>query len=104
MLKQLSAEKRNVAESLIENLIFMQSTLNELQDAVKAEGAIIELTGGNGFTTRTEHPALKSYNNTMKTYNSTCKSLAAFFEDTDKSASDDELVSYLKGGQKLVSR
>lgn len=103
MLEQLPEDKRSVAESLINNLIFMQETLSELQKTVKADGAIVELTGGNGFTTRQEHPALKSYNATMKTFNSTCKSLAAFFDDVDKNGVDDELVGFLKGN-KLVSR
>lgn len=104
MLDQLPENKRNIAENLITNLIFMQETLSELQEAVKKDGAIVELQTGNGFKTRSEHPALRSYNTTIKNFNSTCKNLATFFDDADKTADDDELIGFLNKGDKVVIR
>lgn len=90
----LDKDKMVFAEKLIDQLLFMQATLTELQGKIKDEGAVIESTNGNGFTTYNEHPAQKSYNTMIKNYNSTIKQLLDLIPEK---ASSDELLDFIGG-------
>ena len=93
MLSELPEEKRSIAESLIDNVMFMQHTLSELSEIVKAEGTIITRTNGNRVETISENPALKSYNNTIRNFSTTCRTLLQYLPEGEES---DELMDFLK--------
>lgn len=71
----LPANKRELVEGLISNAAFMAVTLEDLQAQITEEGAVIEQKNGNGFLSKMEHPAQKSYNTMVNRYNATIKVL-----------------------------
>jgi len=95
MLRDLPSERKCVAESLIETLIFMQHTLTDLSEKIEAEVTIISHMNGNKVETMTENPALKSYNNTIRNFSTTCRTLTQYLPK--ESEEEDELMQFLKG-------
>lgn len=73
--KSLSKDTQEYTNRLIKNLVFMDSTLDELMKRIKDEGSVIITTNGNGFETYTEHPAQKQYTSLIPRYNQTLKIL-----------------------------
>ena len=94
MLSDLPKEKRSVAESLIDNVIFMNETLSKLSEIINAEGTIISRVNGNRVETLGENPALKSYNNTIRNYSTTCRTLLQYLPD---SVENDGFLDYING-------
>ena len=73
----LPKNKLTLVEGLIENAAFMTVTLEDLQEKIKEEGAVIVAKNGNGFDITQEHPAQKSYNAMINRYTSVIKQLDA---------------------------
>lgn len=88
----LDKDKLVFAEKLIDQLLFMQETLDQLQKKIKEEGAVIESINGNGFNTYNENPAQKSYNSMIKNYNATIKQLLDLIPEKEAS---DELLDFI---------
>lgn len=93
---EIDEDRKPFAERLVKQLVFMSNTLNTLQDKVNSEGAVIESTNGNGFTTYNEHPAQKSYNTMIKNYNATIKALIELIPDK---GNGDELMKFISGNE-----
>lgn len=91
----IAEDRKPFVEKQCQQLAFMSNTLQELQDKVKKEGAVIESTNGNGFTTYNEHPAQKSYNTMIKNYNATIKALIDLLPKEQKD--NDELLEFISG-------
>ncbi len=90
----MDKNKQSLAKKLIKRAEFMEKTLKKLEKQVAAEGAVIECINGNGFKTKTEHPAQKSYNIMIGKYNAVIKTIIDMIpENAD---ADDELMSFLK--------
>ena len=98
ILKIIDENKRSVAEKLFEKAAFMERTLDELQEQIKADGAVIRTTNGNGFEVLSEHPAQKSYNAMIGRYNALMKAIVDMIPDGK--AEDDELMKFLGGNGK----
>lgn len=96
IFKNISEDKKPFAEKLYSRAAFMAITLDELQEEVKRDGAVIETTNGNGFKVKAEHPAQKSYNTMIKNYNATIKSLIDMLPDGEK-VKGDELLDFISG-------
>ena len=94
--KDLPKEKRIYAEKLIDELIFMGQTLARLRTTIRKEGAVIKTINGNGFEVTQEHPAQKSYNTTVKNYNSTLKLLTDMLPE-GIGETGDEFTRFLSG-------
>lgn len=94
MLSQMTVEKRKIAESLIDNVIFMHKTLSDLSEHIEEEGSIILRKNGNNIESLSENPALKSYNNTIRNFSTTCRTLLQYLPD---SAEDDEFLDFISG-------
>lgn len=94
IFKNLDKDKKKFADKWIEQAVFMDMTLKELQETIKEEGAVIESTNGNGFTTYNEHPAQKSYNVMIKNYNATINHLLNLLPKDNNT--DDELINFIK--------
>lgn len=60
--------------ALIDKAEFMEQTLQELQDKVKAEGVVTEMCQGN-YNIDRANPALQAYNITIKNYTTIIKQL-----------------------------
>lgn len=93
---KIPEDKKVFAERLYKQAAFMVATLQELQDTVNREGAVVTGTNGNGFEVVSENPAQKSYNIMIKNYNATVKLLIDMLpEGTDKE--EDELMKFIGG-------
>jgi hypothetical protein len=88
---------RELAKKLYKRICFMDKTLNQLEQQVKQDGAVITTVNGNGFDVMTEHPAQKSYNTMIGRYNAMVKSLVDMIPSEGKTESD-ELMNFLGGG------
>lgn len=97
IFKDIEEDKKPFAEKLYSRAAFMAVTLDELQEKVNREGAVIECKNGNGFVTKAEHPAQKSFNTMIKNYNATIKSLIDLVPNDTKEG--DELLDFI-GGKK----
>ena len=73
--RNLSRDRKNIAVKLCQKAAFMEVTLEDLQDQINKEGAIVEAVNGNGFEVRSENPAQKTYNTMIKNYNATVKQI-----------------------------
>lgn len=74
-----------VAYDLLEELVFMKETMDELKRTVQLHGATYVFKQGEQEYLK-ENPAMKSYNATMPKYNNTLKQLLSLLpEQSDES-------------------
>ncbi|MBF0737425.1 hypothetical protein E4T73_04535 [Staphylococcus arlettae] len=74
-----------VAYDLLEELVFMKETMDELKATVQLHGATYLFKQGEQEYLK-ENPAMKSYNTTVTKYNATMKQLLSLIpEQSDKS-------------------
>ena len=93
IFKDLDKDKKVYADRLINQAAFMYATMSELQETINAEGTI-ELFQNGAQQMLREHPAIKSYNTTIKNYMSVIKQL---IELTPQIASKkNELLGFLE--------
>lgn len=85
--------KKAFAIKLLQRIEFMDKTLDELEQTINSEGAIITSTNGNGFDVMSEHPAQKSYNVMVGKYNAMVKSVIDMLPP--ENTRSDELLDYL---------
>jgi glutaminase len=74
----------------------MAITLQELQDRINEERAIIKTVNGNGFNKITEHPAQKSYNTMINRYTAAIKQLTDLLNSKEVKTAADELMDFIK--------
>lgn len=98
LLTLIDDNRKPIAKKLISRIKFMDGTLNKLQTQIKREGAVIEAVNGNGFKTKTEHPAQKSYNTMIGRYNALVKTFSELIPVGN--VDNDELLDFLNGGKK----
>ena len=98
LLELIDDNRQPIAKKLLSRIKFMDGTLNKLQTQIKREGAVIEAVNGNGFKTKTEHPAQKSYNTMIGRYNALVKTFIDLVPIGN--IDEDEFLGFLKGGKK----
>ncbi|EKU45384.1 hypothetical protein [Staphylococcus massiliensis] len=76
-----------IAYDLLEELVFMKETLEELKLSVKEHGATYVFTQGEQSYLK-ENPAMKSYNTTLTKYNATYKQLLSILPEEQEEQSD----------------
>lgn len=74
--------KKALCEKLMQNAAFMAVTLEELQERINEEGAIIVARNGNGFDITQEHPAQRSYIAMIAKYSSVINQLSGLLPDS----------------------
>lgn len=82
IFENISEDKKELCNNLIQNAAFMAVTLADLQKTIQEEGAIITSVNGNGFETMQEHPAQKSYNTMINRYSAVIRQLSDLLPDT----------------------
>lgn len=92
----LDKDKKAINQKLISNAAFMAVTLQELQDRINKDGAVINYVNGNGFDTINEHPAQKSYNTMINRYTTVIKQLTDLVSKDIPKDEKDELLEFLK--------
>lgn len=68
IFNDIPKDKAKLVEGLIQNAAFMRVTLEELQQEVIENGAVIQCQSGNGFDTIKDNPAQKAYTTMVARY------------------------------------
>lgn len=96
ILKQIPKDRLPIAQSLYNELVFIQNTLDTLKAQVEEEGPTAMFKQGKQEFLR-EHPALKAYNTTVQRYSLLYKQLVDLLPPTDTVQKNDELIDFIKG-------
>lgn len=96
-IKSLPLAEKEIAEKLLYRMEFIEDTLDELEQRIQKDGAVITAVNGNGFETTTEHPAQKSYNIMIGKYNALVKTLMDMLPKEDSES--DLLMEFLAGAK-----
>ena len=96
MFSNIGATKLAVNDDLLVNIAFMVVTLLKLQNEINEKGVIERFEQGKQNFLR-ESPALKSYNITIKNFNSSIKILNSLLPADEKPAKEDgeELLNFI---------
>ena len=97
ILKKVPKERKAIAQSLYNEIEFMQNTLAKLREQIEAEGATAMFEQGKQKFLR-EHPALKAYNTTVQRYSLLYKQLVELLPPTTETEENkqDELMEFIK--------
>lgn len=95
IFKDISDDKKELAQSLIEEAAFMKITLDVLKVRIQLDGPTYEFKQGKQEMI-IENPAQKSYNTMINRYNSICNSLLNLLPDeVNKTDQVDKLAELL---------
>ena len=92
LFEEIPENQKKLCEKLIDNAAYMAVTLEDLQQIVTEEGAVIKKKNGNGFIVTQEHPAQKTYTALVKTYATTVKQLSEILPEQQV---DSKLMAFL---------
>lgn len=96
--KNLDKDRMEIADKLCKKAAFMDVTLNELQEKITEEGAVIEGVNGNGFKVKMDNPAIRSYNTMFKNYSAAMKQLIELLPETGQYS--DKFMTFVMGRKK----
>lgn len=88
--------ERKLALPSIKNLAFMRIQLEDLQNEITNKGAIEKYDNGGGQKGYKQSTALQSYNNLIKSYNTTLKLLAKDIFSKIEVEEKDELQLFME--------
>ena len=94
LLKDVPQEQMQLAHRLIPRVAFMQITLEDLEEDIKANGTF-ELSKTRPRKLR-ERPVVKTYNAIIKNYNGTIKQLLDRLPSQKADEVEDELLAFLR--------
>ena len=94
-IAELPPERKDVAEKLLKEIVFLEGTLVKLKEQIEAEGATIETDTGSR-----ENPALKAYNTSIQRYSLLFKQVTDLFPKMEAKAATDPLIDFIKDGAK----
>lgn len=95
LLKQIPKDRQPIAESIYNELSFMQKTLNSLKKQVEEDGPVSMFKQGSQEFLR-EHPALKGYNTTVQRYSLLYKQLTDLLPPAEAPKETDPLLEFIK--------
>lgn len=98
----IAEDKKSLCAKLIQNAAFMSVTLEELQEKINTEGAVMNFINGNGFVTIQEHPAQKSYNTMINRYSAVIRQLSDLLPDSKQDVvlnAGEALASFVAKGK-----
>ena len=90
----LSAEDFKTAAGMIENVAFMRVSLTEIRTSIEENGYVESYDNGGGQKGLKDSTYLRSYNNLMKTYNTTMKLLLSIVPRDLRGEVDDGFDSF----------
>ena len=96
LIKTIPKDRQAIAESLYNELVFMQKTLLKLKEQVEGEGPTAMFKQGKQEFIR-EHPALKGYNTTIQRYSLLYKQFTDLLPPSNNIPQTDPLLEFLKG-------
>ena len=86
-IENLPKDKQELCNSILNELIFMETTMNDLKKEIQEKGVVVDMCQGKYSIQRT-NPALNQYNTTMKNYTGCLKQLNDLLPT--ESSQDDE--------------
>jgi len=104
IIAKLPESSKEIATALYKKCVFQNAQLETLQKQIAENGWTEGYQNGANQSGRKKTGEADSYLSLMKIFNQTTKQLNEIISSATVSTSDDELISYIKGGQKLVSR
>lgn len=96
ILKQIPEDRQPIAQSLYNELEFMQKTLEQLKETITSDGPTAMFKQGTQEFLR-EHPALKGYNTTVQRYSLLYKQLTDLLPAAVEPKKNDPLLDFVKG-------
>lgn len=96
LLKEVPEDRQPIANTLYEELVFMQRTMTKLKQQVEEEGAVSLFKQGKQEFLR-EHPALKAYNTTIQRYGTIYKQLVDLLPKPNEKPANDPLIDFIEG-------
>lgn len=79
-VESLPNEKKELCNSILNELIFMTDTLNELKKEIEEKGVVTDMSQGK-YSIKRANPALNQYNTMMKNYTGCIKQLNELLPD-----------------------
>lgn len=95
ILKEVPKDRQPIAESLYNEISFMQKTLIILKEQIEEEGPTAMFKQGKQEFLR-EHPALKGYNTTIQRYSLLYKQLSDLLPPSSGKEKSDPLINFIK--------
>lgn len=96
LIKFMDENKQPMAHGLYDKLVFMDNSLQELQDNVEENGALDLFEQGKQSMMR-ESPALTAYNKTIQRYNQTMKQFTDLLPVSNTKQDKDKLMDFIEG-------
>ena len=93
LFRELPPEKKQFADSLIEQFAVSTVTLERLVDEINSGDLIEDFVQGSQKLRR-ENPALKSYNATVKSFTALSKSLLDLLPEKTQKQAGEELMNF----------
>ena len=97
ILAKIPDDKRTVGKKLIEELSFMEKTLQSLRKQIDEGGVIEEFNQGKQSFIR-ESPALKAYNTTVQRYSVMYRQLTDLIGKSAEAEKSNAVYDFLKEG------
>ncbi|MCJ7856244.1 hypothetical protein MUJ63_08000 [Lachnospiraceae bacterium NSJ-143] len=89
LFADIDEKKRKIVDGLMRRAAFMKATLEDLEKKISDED-VLDLFKQGEYEYYREHPALKSYNTTIKNYSSVIKQLTELRPKEESRGGDDD--------------
>lgn len=93
IFQDLSEEKKEVAQGIIEEVAFMRITLQDLKEVINEKGTIDIMPQGE-YSIRRQSPEVQTYNTMIQRYNTAYKELFNLLPKEVVSDIDDEFNKF----------
>lgn len=97
ILQKIPEDKRYIGRKLIEELTFIETTLQTLKAQIAEGGVVEEFTQGKQNFIR-ESPALKAYNTTVQRYSVMYRQLTDLIGKSQEAEKSNAVYDFLKEG------
>jgi hypothetical protein len=91
----MQLDRREAAETLLKEIVFLDATLTTLKEKIEKEGVIVRVPVGYSKADR-ENPALKAYNTTVMRYSQLIKQLTDLLPKPTEIHKTDPLIDFIK--------
>lgn len=97
ILQKIPEDKQLIGKKLIEELSFIEGTLQTLKERIAADGVVEEFSQGKQNFLR-ESPALKAYNTTVQRYSVMYRQLTDLIGKSQEAEKSNAVYDFIKEG------
>lgn len=91
----LEKEQLDAMSDLIDNIAFLAFALSELRQEILETGYIEHYDNGGGQTGTKDSAAVRTYNNTVKSYNTLVKTALSMIPNQERKDTKDKLAAFI---------